>query len=127
VLQAAGGPDGRYGTADEWSFLYKVLKNGFGILGLDEVLVKYRVRKASLTHLGKHDKSPYYRECNRKFLKEVIMPDLCRNREYLLLWHGYIQYQVWGNKRKKLLNLLDPMWYANDGWYSLKSRIGLSP
>lgn len=126
VLQTTGLPDGRFGAADEWSFLYKVLKGGFRIFGLDDVLVKYRVRDGSLTHLGQPNKSPYYRECNLMFLEQVIMPDLRRNREWLLLWHSSVQCKVWKDENKKLLNLIDPIWYANDAWYSIKARLGLS-
>ena len=126
VYQLTGGPDGRYGSADEWSFLYKVLKNGFRILGLDSILVKYRVREGSLTHLGRQKQSAYYRECNLKFLREVIMPDLRRNGEFILLWHSYIQCMVWKKGEKKILNLIDPMWYVNDAWYSIKSRLGVN-
>ena len=125
VLQATGLPDGRFGAADEWSFLYMVLKSGFRIFGLDDVLVNYRVRKGSLTHLGKSNKTPYYRECNLKFLEEVIMPDLRCNREWILLWHSFIQSKVWKDENKKLLNLIDPIWYVNDAWYSIKARSGL--
>lgn len=125
VYQSTGGPDGNYGAADEWSFLYKVMKCGFRIFGIDEVLVKYRVHEGSLTHLGQQSKSPYYRECNLRFLKEEIMPELRRNNDFVLLWHSYIQCWVWKNGEKKLLNLIDPMWYINDAWYSIKARIGI--
>lgn len=125
VLQTIGLPDGRYGAADEWSFLYKVLKDGFRIYGLDDILVKYRVREGSLTHLGQPNKSPYYRTCNLKFLKDIIMPDLKRNGEWILLWHSFIQCRKWENGDKKLLNLIDPMWYVNDAWYSIKARLRL--
>ncbi len=125
VYQTTGGPDGRYGAADEWSFLYKAMKGGFRIYGLDKILVKYRVRSGSLTHLSQQNKSPYYRECNLKFLKEEIMPDLRRNSEFVLLWHSYIQCRVWKNGEKKIYNLIDPMWYVNDAWYSFKTRLGI--
>lgn len=125
VLQTTGLPDGRFGAADEWSFLYKVMKSGFRILGVDDTLVKYRVHEGSLTHLGQQSKSPYYRECNLRFLKEEIMPELRRNNDFVLLWHSYIQCWVWKNGEKKLLNLIDPMWYINDAWYSIKARIGI--
>lgn len=125
ILQQTGGPDPRFGSADEWSFLYKVLKGGFRIYGVDALLVKYRVRKGSLSHIGGKLNSRYYRQCNRRFLKEVIIPDLRKNREWMLLWHDYIYYLVMGDERWKVLNLLDPFWYVHDGWSSVKARLGI--
>lgn len=113
VYMKTGGPDEKYGTADEWSFIYKTLKAGYRIYGLQKVLVRYRVREGSLCHVKqKKQTPPYYRRCCSQFMKDVILPDLLSDRDYLRYWHTYILYLMWGKSRSyKYLRLADPLWY----------------
>lgn len=113
VYQITGGPNDKYGAADEWSFLYKVLKNGFRIHLCKKILVKYRVRESSLCHSSITSDNSYHRLCNRQFIKEVILPDMIKEKNYLLWWHIYIKYIKYGNKRYKYLSILDPLWYVD--------------
>ena len=121
IYQITGGPDARYGTSDEWSFLYKVFKNGFKIYGFDDTLIFYRVRKSSITHGNNQNKIASYVKNNELFYKEVIRPDLVDNKEYLLLFHHLIS-RLQRNKSLKFLNLLDPFWYKYSFMYSFQSR-----
>ena len=111
VYEATGGPDERYGTADEWSFLYKVLKNGFRIYPLDKELIKYRVRSGSLTRNEKGKLSKVSIDCNRRFMKEVLLKEMSPLKEPFLWWHLYVRYLKWGQSGKGYLNLTDPLWY----------------
>lgn len=111
VYEVTGGPDAKYGTADERSFLYKVLKNGFRIYPLDEVLIKYRVHSNSLTRGNNGKMAKAAIECNRLFMKEVILKDTLKNGELLLWWHLYVKYLWLGNNKMRFLKLVDPLWY----------------
>lgn len=110
VYEATGGPDYQYGSADEWSFLYRVLKNGYRVFYLDRILIRYRVHEKSLTRCNNGDMPRSSIENNRRYLKEVILKDTWRNGEYLLWWHLYVKYLRWGNEKMRLLNCLDPLW-----------------
>ncbi len=112
VYETTGGPDPKYGAADEWSFLYNTLKGGFRIFPLDKILVRYRIRQGSITRFENGDLSKATIECNRRFVKEVILKDVLHDRELLLYWHLYIYYMKWGNRKMRFLNLLDPLFYV---------------
>jgi alpha-1,3-rhamnosyltransferase len=111
VFEATGGPDANYGTADEWSFLYKTLKNGFRVYPLDKVLIKYRVRSGSLTRSNNGKLSQASIDSNRRFMKEVLLKEISPLKEPLLWWHLYVKYRRWGSSKAKILSLVDPLWY----------------
>lgn len=125
IYQRTGGPNPKYGTADEWSFLYKIAKSGYRIHGLNKVLIKYRIRKDSVCRLqNENGKSPYYKKCNSEFMREVIMPDLLRHGELLLYWHLFIKALRWGKSNNyKFLYILDPLWYVSNAIPAIKHRI----
>lgn len=112
LYEATGGPDPKYGAADEWSFLYKTLKSGFRIYPLDMALVRYRVHQGSLTRFENGELPKSAIDHNRRFVKEVILKDALHNGELLLYWHLYIYYKKWGNSKMRFLNLLDPLFYV---------------
>lgn len=112
VYEATGGPNANYGTADEWSFLYKTLKQGFRIFPLDKKLIRYRVHSGSLTRDENGKLSQISIDSNRRFMKEVLLKELSPIKEPLLWWHLYIKYKKWGQSGKGYLNLIDPLWYV---------------
>lgn len=121
IYKITGGPDAKYGTSDEWSFLYKVLKNGFKIYGVDDTLIYYRVRESSITHGVNQRQIASYIKYNDLFYREVIRPDLVSNKELLLLFHHLIA-RLQRHRILKFLNLFDPFWYKYSFRYSMQSR-----
>lgn len=111
VYEKTGGPDAKYGTADEWSFLYKIINSGYRIYPLEKALIRYRVHTSSLTRKEKWDSSHPSVVCNRSFMKEVILNDLLHKGELLKWWHLYVKYLSWGNLKMRRLKLIDPLWY----------------
>lgn len=115
VYEMTGGPDPKYGSADEWSFVYKVLKAGYRIMLLDKILLRYRYNPESLSRSMKMDSNHIYVKNVRLFMKDVLIRDSFRNGELFLSWHLYLLYLKMGNlgnNKMKILNILDPFWYV---------------
>lgn len=119
VYEKTSGPNPRYGTADEWSFLYATLKNGFRIFPCHEILIRYRIRNTSLTRSITNWQSSKPAQYGRLFMKEVLMPDVIRSGNIFIWWHLYIKYLMWGDVRFKYLSLVDVLWYVE----KIKSKI----
>lgn len=113
IYLETGGPDEEFGAADEWSFIYKVIKKGYRIFGLEKELVRYRIRRGSLCRDGKNNKElPYYKRCSSLFISKVILPNLLREKKYIMYWHMYITHLMWGKSYLyRYLRLIDPLWY----------------
>ena len=111
VYEMTGGPDSNYGAADEWSFIYKILKQGYRIYPLDRVLFRYRVHSNSLTRLNNGRLSQYSIDSIRLFMKEILIKDALQRGEFLLCWHLFLNYLKMGENRYRLLSIIDTLWY----------------
>ena len=96
LFDEVGGFSEEYGNAEEWPFVYKVLRGG--IYAIDKKLVRYRVGKNSLCHAkndsGLGNKSMFMGNYNHYF--DHPFKDLIKDGHMLIAWHHALLY--W-NKR----------------------------
>lgn len=124
LYEEVGGYTEKYGCAEEWPFVYKIIMRGNRIHTIDKKLVRYRIQPDSLCHS---------REDNSLGNKRVFMgmyqhffdyafKDLIYDGRPLTAWHYALQY--WGRRMQyhvgnarirklflKFLMLLSPMAY----------------
>ena len=98
LYNEVGGCPEKYGCAEEWPFVYKVIKAGHRIYAIDKKLVKYRVQSDSISH----DKSKDGLISKHLFMGmyshyfDYPFKDLIRRGKYLTAWHYALYY--WGHK-----------------------------
>ena len=123
LFDEIGGFSDKYGNAEEWPFVYKVIMSGNRIYTIDKKLVRYRVSSSSLCHGdGSGFKSVFIGMYHHFF--DHIFGDLIRDGRLLTAWHYALSY--WGrnmaysvknstNKKiiRKTLLLFSPLTYLH--------------
>ena len=126
LFDEVAGFSEKYGCAEEWPFVYKIIIGGNRIYALNKKLVRYRVLSTSLCHskteFGLVNKRFFY-GMYRHFFDQACM-NLVRDGRPLTAWHYTLLY--WGRRlqyniksvvgRKIILNgilLLSPMSYLH--------------
>lgn len=93
-----GGFSDKYGNAEEWPFVYKIIMGGNRIYVLDKKLVRYRVQTSSLCHIRDDknlpNKSVFVGMYNHYF--DHAFGDLIRDGRLLTAWHYALSY--WGRR-----------------------------
>ena len=106
-----GGYVEKYKFADEWSAQYAFVKNGFMIYPIKKKLIYYRVSDNSLCHSLTDNRSNV---SQLAFAKDVVIPNLCRDWNFLEAWDVYLRRKVPylivknSNRNYKYLLLLSP-------------------
>lgn len=103
LFDEVGGFSDKYGCAEEWPFVYKVILGGNRIYSLDKKLVRYRVQTSSLCH--KDDKGlPNKRVFDGMYRHyfDHAFGDLIKDGRPLTAWHYALSY--WGRKMQYSIN-----------------------
>lgn len=98
LFYEVGGFSERYGCAEEWPFVYKVIMDGNRIYALDKKLVRYRVQTSSLCHVKDDKGLPNKRVFDGMFHHyfDHAFGDLIRDGRPLTAWHYALLY--WGRR-----------------------------
>lgn len=98
LYDEVGGYSEKYGCAEEWPFVYKIIMGGNRIYALNKKLVRYRVHSTSLcnsrTELGLGSKLVFSGMYCHFF--DYAFMDLVRDGRPLTAWHYALSY--WGNR-----------------------------
>lgn len=123
LVDKVGGCNENYPFAEEWSFHYGILSNGYRVFPLNKSLVKYRIHEASLSTSSK-GRDRRVLKCMWKFYKEVIFTQLVKKGKWLTAWHLYVnKYTAYKSVDCRLYNVLflfSPLWYV----YKIKAIFG---
>ena len=100
LFDEVGGFSEKYGCAEEWPFVYKVIMGGNRIYALDKKLVRYRVQNSSLCHSRDDKGLPNKRMLNGFYAHYFghAFRDLIRDGRPLVAWHYALFY--WGLRIK---------------------------
>lgn len=94
LFEEIGGYSEKYGNAEEWPFVYKIIMGGDRIYTLNKKLVRYRVQASSLCHSindrGLGSKSVFIGMYRHYF--DYAFGDLISDGRPLTAWHYALQY-----------------------------------
>lgn len=104
LFDEVGGYSEKYGCAEEWPFVYKVIMGGNRIYALDKKLVRYRVQASSLCHVKDDKGMPNKRVFDGMFHHyfDHAIGDLIRDGRPLTAWHYALFY--WGRRMQYSIN-----------------------
>lgn len=123
LFNLVGGFSEEYGNAEEWPFVYKVLKAGGEIYAIKEKLVLYRVSDKSLCNARENGLSNYQLFLSTyKFFFDFPFRDLVKGYQYLSAWDLLLMYEttkirylahnnIWINAALKIVQLTNPYAY----------------
>lgn len=98
LFSDVGGYSEKYGNAEEWPFVYKVIMGGDRIYVLDKKLVRYRYSEKSLCHnrekQGLRNRSVFIGMYRHFF--DIAFKDLIRDGRPFTAWHYALSY--WGQR-----------------------------
>lgn len=123
VYYEVGGYSEEYGNAEEWPFVYKILKRGYRIYALNKKLINYRVSVVSLCNSrenGLGNRQLFLSTC--QFFFDYPFKDLLREHQYLVAWDLLLSYNIrkmkykahnskWANAVLKMVQLVNPYAY----------------
>ena len=124
LFEEIGGYSEKYGNAEEWPFVYKIITNGNRIYALDKKLILYRYQPNTLSRKrddkGLIDKKLFMGTYRHFF--DHPFKDLIKERHYLTAWHYALyywscrlQYKIDNNKERRLIrhffSLFSPLAY----------------
>lgn len=124
LFEEIGGFSEKYGCAEEWPFVYKVIRGGNRIYCIKKKLVRYRVQANSLCHSNKKEdlgNKRVFMGMYHHFFDHAFK-DLIKEGYILLAWHHALfywsrrlQYKTQDNQLRriigKLLMMLSPLSY----------------
>lgn len=122
-----------YGNAEEWPFVYKVLKRGDRIYAINKKLIYYRVSNTSLCHSQENGLGNYRLFLSTyKFFFDYPFKDLLRKHHYFIAWDLFLSYKVrklrymthnskWVDVVQKMVQLVNPYAYMR----KMGLRIGI--
>lgn len=98
LFNAVGGYTEKYGCAEEWPFVYKVIMGGNRIYTLDNKLILYRVSDNSLCHSKDSHQLPNKRVFEGMYMHffDFAFKDLIKDGRPLVAWHHALLY--WSEK-----------------------------
>ena len=96
LFDQVGGFSEEYGCAEEWPFVYKVLRNGNPIYALNKKLIRYRVQEKSLSHVKENNRLLNRRVFDGKYRHyfDHAYVDLLHEGHYLKAWHYALLYRA---------------------------------
>ncbi len=98
LFDEVGGFSNKYGCAEEWPFVYKIIMGGNRIYALDKKLVRYRLQASSLCHArddkGLPNKRVFIGMYRHYF--DCAFRDLILDGRPLTAWHYALYY--WGRR-----------------------------
>lgn len=113
LFNEVGGYPEKYGCAEEWPFVYMIIRNGNRIFAINKKMVHYRIQyESSLCHSSSDHGMAYKRYFMGMYQHYFDHPfkDLIREGHLLTAWHHALsywatrlQYHVKSKKWKKLL------------------------
>ena len=96
LFDEVGGFSSEYGNAEEWPFMYKILKAGNRIYAINRKLVRYRVSASSLSHqkdkhglINKNLFEPLYR-----FYFDHPYRDMLKEHRRLEAYHYAVHFKT---------------------------------
>lgn len=94
LFDEVGGFMTKYGCAEEWPFVYMVLKNGNRIFAVNKKLVKYRVSETSLSAVSKGTelRNPRLFRSIYEFFTDYPLKSLLQEHRYMEAWHYFLFY-----------------------------------
>lgn len=126
LYSEVGGFKEKYGCAEEWPFVYEVIRKGNRIYTIDKKLVRYRIQTNSVSHsFGIHElPNKHYFDGQFKFFIEKRFLGLIRAGYPLIAWHYILyfssvkcRYHIKNEKIqilvKRLLMMFSPLTYIH--------------
>lgn len=89
-----GGFSEKYGNAEEWPFIYKIIRGGNRIFAINKKLVRYRVQASSLCHTSDKNglsNKKVFMGMYRHFFDHPFK-DLIREGHILVAWHYALSF-----------------------------------
>lgn len=98
LYDEVGGFTEEYGCAEEWPFVYKILRGGNQIFAIEKKLIRYRVHGHSLSNSdeGCLGINWIYFKDKYRFFFDKAFPDLLKEGRILEAWHNALIY--WGRR-----------------------------
>ena len=114
LFDEIGGFSEKYGNAEEWPFVYKIIMGGNRIYTIEKKLVRYRVQAESLCHTieGELSNKNVFMGMYRHYFDRPVK-DLIREGRILTAWHfslfywsRRLQYHVNNSRLRKSISTI---------------------